>query len=204
MQKKINKNSKIFLAGHNGLVGSAIYRKLKFDGYKNVVVKTKKELDLRDQKRVFLFFKKKKFHAVINAAATVGGIHANNKYKADFIYNNISIQSNIIHASYLNNVEHMIFLGSSCVYPKNSKQPIKEHYLLSNELEKTNEAYALAKIVGLKVCEFYNNQYKTDFFTLMPCNLYGPYDNFHSKNSHFIPALIKKFIEAKRKKKKSC
>jgi len=202
MQKKINKNSKIFLAGHNGLVGSAIYRKLKFYGYKNVVVKTKKELDLRDQKRVFLFFKKKKFHAVINAAATVGGIHANNKYKADFIYNNIAIQSNIIHSSYLNSVEHMIFLGSSCVYPKNSKQPIKEKYLLSGELEKTNEPYAIAKIAGIKMCESYNSQYGTNYKCLMPTNTYGPNDNYDLLTSHFYPALIRKVHEAKINKKK--
>lgn len=202
MRKKINKNSKIFLAGHNGLVGSAIYRKLKFYGYKNVVVKTKKELDLRDQKRVFLFFKKKKFHAVINAAATVGGIHANNKYKADFIYNNIAIQSNIIHSSYLNSVEHMIFLGSSCVYPKNSKQPIKEKYLLSGDLEKTNEPYAIAKIAGIKMCESYNYQYGTNYKCLMPTNTYGPNDNYNPLTSHFYPALIKKIHDAKINKKK--
>ena len=202
MRKKINKYSKIFLAGHNGLVGSAIYRKLKFYGYKNVIVKTKKQLDLRDQKKVFLFFKKNKFHAVINSAATVGGIHANNKFKADFIYNNITIQSNIIHSSYLSGVEHMIFLGSSCVYPKNSKQPIKEKYLLSGELEKTNEPYAIAKIAGIKMCESYNSQYGTNYKCLMPTNTYGPNDNYNPLTSHFYPALIKKVYDAKMNKKK--
>ena len=202
MLKKINKNSKIFLAGHNGLVGSAIYRKLKFYGYKNIIVKTKKQLDLRDQKKVYVFFKKNKFHAVINSAATVGGIHANNKFKADFIYNNIAIQSNIIHSSYLNGVEHMIFLGSSCVYPKNSKQPIKEKYLLSGELEKTNEPYAIAKIAGIKMCESYNYQYGTNYKCLMPTNTYGPNDNYNPLTSHFYPALIKKVHDAKINKKK--
>ena len=157
--------------------------------------------DYFQQKKVFNFLKKKKPDFIFLAAAKVGGIHSNNKYKANFIYENLMIQSNIIHSAYMNGIKELIFLGSSCVYPKNSKQPIKEKYLLSNQLEKTNEAYSLAKIVGFKVCEFYNQQYKTNFFTLMPCNLYGPYDNFHSRNSHFIPALIKKFIEAKRKKK---
>lgn len=202
MAKIINKNSKIFIAGHNGLVGSAIYRRLKLNGYKKIIIKSRKQLDLRNQKKVNLFFKKNKFDAVINAAATVGGIYANNKYKADFIFNNISIQSNIIHSSYLFKVSHMIFLGSSCVYPRDCKQPIKEDYLLGGELEKTNESYAIAKIAGIKMCESYNFQYKTNYKCLMPCNTYGPNDNYNLLTSHFYPALIKKIHDAKINKKK--
>ena len=201
MSNKITKNSKIFLAGHNGLVGSAIYRKLKDYGYKNLIVKSKKQLDLRNQNKVNLFFSKNKFHAVINAAAMVGGIHANDRYKAEFIFNNLSIQSNIIHSSYVNNVKHMIFLGSSCVYPRNCKQPIKEEYLLNGKLEKTNEPYAVAKIAGIKMCESYNFQYNTNYKCLMPCNSYGPNDNYDLITSHFYPALIKKIELAKEKNK---
>jgi GDP-L-fucose synthase len=197
-----NKNLLIFVAGHKGLVGSSLLRRLKFHGYKNIVTKTKKELDLRNQTKVSNFFKKLKIDAVINAAGKVGGILANNKYKADFIYDNITIQNNIIHSSFTNNVKSLIFLGSSCIYPKNSKQPIKEKYLLTGPLEKTNEPYAIAKIAGVKMCESFNFQYKTNYKCLMPCNLYGPNDNYHSENSHFLPALIKKVHQSKIKKKK--
>ncbi len=193
----MHKNSKIFVAGHNGLVGSAICRKLKFYGYKKITTISKKKLDLRDQKKVNLFLKKNKFEAVINAAATVGGIYANNKYRADFIFNNISIQSNIIHSSFLSGVKNLIFLGSSCVYPRNCKQPIKENYLLNGALEKTNEPYAIAKIAGIKMCESYNFQYNTNYKCLMPCNTYGPNDNYNLLTSHFYPALIKKIYDAK-------
>lgn len=198
----INKNSKIFVSGHKGLVGSAIIRKLKFYGYKNIITISKKKLDLRNQSKVNFFFKKYKPNAVINAAATVGGIYANNKYRAEFIYNNLAIQNNIIHASYLNKVHNLIFLGSSCVYPKNCKQPIKEEYLLSSTLEKTNEPYAIAKIAGIKMCENYNLQYGTNYKCLMPTNTYGPNDNYDNLTSHFYPALIKKVYEAKKRNKK--
>jgi GDP-L-fucose synthase len=191
----ISKNSKIFLAGHNGMIGSAIYKKLK-KKYKNVIVIDKKKLDLRDQSKVFNFLKKTKPHATIIAAAKVGGIKANNEFKADFIYDNISIQNNLIHGSYLCGTKNLIFLGSSCVYPKNSKQPIKEKYLLSNFLEKTNEPYAVAKIAGIKLCESYNHQYKLNYKCLMPSNSYGLNDNYDPKSSHFLPAIIRKILEA--------
>ncbi len=203
MQNSITKNSKIFVAGHNGLVGSSIIRRLKFFGYKKIIVKSKKELDLRDQKKVNSFFKKYKPKAVINAAATVGGIYANNKYRAEFIFNNLAIQNNIIDACYKNNINQLIFLGSSCVYPKKCKQPIKESYLLKGELEKTNEPYAVAKIAGIKMCESYNIQYKTNFKCLMPCNTYGPNDNYDYLTSHFYPALISKIHNCKIKNKKN-
>ena len=199
----IKKKSSIFVTGHNGLVGSAVLRRLKFYGYENIITKTKKQLNLKDQSKVFRFFKSHKIDAVINAAGKVGGIHANNKYKADFIYDNISIQNNIIHSCYKNNIKHLIFLGSSCIYPRDAKQPIKEKYLLTGELEKTNEPYAIAKIAGIKMCESYNFQYKTNYKCLMPCNLYGPNDNYNLQNSHFIPALISKIHFAKKRKKKS-
>jgi GDP-L-fucose synthase len=198
----INKKSSILLTGHKGLVGSAILRRLIFSGYKKIITIDKKKLDLRDQKEVFKFFRIKKIDGVINAAALVGGILANSKYKANFIYDNITIQNNIIHACYMNNIKDLIFLGSSCIYPKMSKQPIKESYLLTGELEKTNEPYAIAKIAGIKMCESYNFQYKTNFKCLMPCNLYGPNDNYDLNNSHFFPALIKKMHKAKKKKNK--
>ena len=197
----INKKSKIFIAGHKGMVGSAILRSLKSKGYKNLYFIEKKKLDLRDQKKVFKYLKKIKPDGVIIAAATVGGINANNTFKADFIYNNLEIQNNLIHGSYLNNVKNLIFLGSSCVYPKNSKQPIKEEFLLSNYLEKTNEPYAIAKIAGIKMCSSYNYQYKLNYKCLMPCNSYGINDNYDLKTSHFLPALIKKIIEAIQDKK---
>ena len=198
----INKKSRIFVTGHKGLVGSAVIRRLNHYGYKNILNIEKKILDLRNQQKVFAFFKKNKIDAVINAAGKVGGIYANNKYKADFIYDNLAIQNNVIHACFQNKVKSLIFLGSSCIYPRNSKQPIKENYLLAGELEKTNEPYAIAKIAGIKMCESYNFQYKTNYKCLMPCNLYGPNDNYDVKTSHFFPALIAKAIEAKKNQKK--
>lgn len=199
----LNKKSFIFVTGHKGLVGSSILRRLKYNGYKNIIIKTKKELDLRKQTKVANFFRKNKIDAVINAAGKVGGILANNKYKADFIYDNISIQNNIIHSCFENNIKDLIFLGSSCIYPRNSKQPIKEDYMLAGPLEKTNEPYAIAKIAGIKMCESYNYQHKTNYKCLMPCNLYGPNDNYNLENSHFLPALINKIHEAKIKNKKT-
>ncbi len=203
MFNKITKNSKIFVTGHKGLVGSAIIRRLKFYGYTNILTINKQKLDLRDQKKVNNFFKKNKLDIIINAAATVGGILANNEYKGEFIYNNLAIQTNIIHASYINKVKQLIFLGSSCIYPRNSKQPIKESFLLKGALEKTNEPYAIAKIAGIKLCESYNYQYGTNFKCLMPCNTYGPNDNYDPETSHFYPALISKIFNAKIKNKKS-
>jgi len=198
----LNKNSKIYLAGHKGLVGSAILKKLQSCGYKNIMVRNRKQLDLRDQKKVFNFFKKNRFQFVIIAAAKVGGIYANNTYRADFIYDNLAIQNNIIYSSFLTGIKNLIFLGSSCIYPKNCKQPIKEDYLLTGELEKTNEPYAIAKIAGIKLCESLNIQYGTNYKCLMPCNIYGPNDNYNLKNSHFFPALIAKIYDATMKKKK--
>jgi GDP-L-fucose synthase len=198
----ISKKSSIFVSGHKGLVGSSVIRRLKFFGYKNIIYRSRNQLDLKDQSKVFKFFKNNKIDAVINAAGKVGGIYANNKYKADFIYDNITIQNNIIHACYTNKIKNLIFLGSSCIYPRNAKQPIKEEYLLTGELEKTNEPYAIAKISGIKMCESYNFQHKTNYKCLMPCNLYGPNDNYNLENSHFLPALISKIHTAKIKKKK--
>ena len=188
----LNKKSKIFLAGHKGLVGSAILKKFQKLGYSNITVKTRKQLDLKDQKKVLNFFKRNKFQYVINAAAKVGGIQANNNYRAEFIYDNLMIQNNIINSSFLTGVKNLIFLGSSCIYPKNCKQPIKEKYLLTGELEKTNEPYAIAKIAGIKLCESFNIQYGTNYKCLMPCNIYGPNDSYDLENSHFFPALISK------------
>jgi GDP-L-fucose synthase len=198
----INKKSKIFVTGHKGLVGSAVLRRLNHSGYKNILTVDKKKIDLRNQQQVNNFFKRNKINAVINAAGTVGGIYANDNYRADFIYDNLAIQNNVIHACYQNKVKSLIFLGSSCIYPRNSKQPIKEKYLLTGELEKTNEPYAIAKIAGIKMCESYNSQYKTNYKCLMPCNLYGPNDNYNLKTSHFFPALIAKAVDAKKNKKK--
>ena len=192
----INKNSKIFVAGHNGMIGSAIVRKLKLLNYKHIILRNKKQLDLTNQSKVYNFLKKEKPNAVILAAAKVGGIYANNEYRGEFIYENLSIQNNIIHGSFINGVKNLIFLGSSCIYPKNCKQPIKEKYLLSNYLEKTNEPYAIAKIAGVKLCESYNLQYNLNYKCLMPCNSYGINDNYDLKSSHFLPALIRKIIEA--------
>ena len=183
---------KIFLAGHNGLVGSAILKALKKKGYNKVLTVDKKKLDLLDQKSVYNFVKKHKPQVVIIAAARVGGIYANNAYGGKFIYENLQIQNNLIHSSYLNKIKNLIFLGSSCIYPKFSKQPIKEEYLLSGKLEKTNEPYAIAKIAGVKMCEAYNKQYGTNYKCLMPTNAYGPNDSYHLMNSHFFPALIRK------------
>jgi GDP-L-fucose synthase len=197
----VNKKSKIYIAGHQGLVGSAILRKLVSCGYKNIIFRTRKQLDLNNQKKVFQFLKKNKPNFIFIAAAKVGGIYSNNKYKAEYIFENLSIQSNLIHSAYLTGVKKLIFLGSSCVYPKMSRQPIKEEYLLDGPLEKTNEAYAIAKIAGIKMCESYNSQYKTNYKCLMPTNTFGPNDNYDSLNSHFFPALIKKVHNVKIKNK---
>ena len=197
----IDKKSKIFVAGHNGLVGSAIVRKLREKGYKNIITIDKSKLDLTNQLQVFSFLKKKKPKFIFIAAAKVGGIYSNNKFRAEFIYSNLSIQNNIIHAAYKCKIMNMIFLGSSCVYPKLCKQPIKEDYLLNGVLEKTNEPYAIAKIAGIKMCESYNFQYKTNYKCLMPTNTFGPNDNYNSLNSHFFPSLIKKIHTIKKTKK---
>jgi GDP-L-fucose synthase len=193
----INLRSKIFVAGHKGLVGSAIVRKLKINGYKNILIADKSKLDLTNQQKVFNFLKKNKPNFIFMAAAKVGGIYSNDKYRAEFIYNNLSIQTNIIHAAYLCGIKDLIFLGSSCVYPRMCRQPIKEKYLLSGELEKTNEAYAIAKISGIKMCESYNVQYKTNYKCLMPTNTFGPNDNYDQLNSHFFPSLIRKIHQLK-------
>ena len=200
---QLNKNSKIFLAGHNGMVGSSVYNHFKKKRYKHIFTQNKNKLNLIDQKQTENYIKKLKPDFVIIAAARVGGIFANNKYKANFIYENLMIQTNLIHASYLAGVKKLIFLGSSCIYPKFAKQPIKEDYLLSGKLEPTNDAYAIAKIAGVKMCDAYNNQYGLNYICLMPTNLYGPNDNYDLNNSHFYPALISKIFNAKNKKKKS-
>ena len=193
----MKKNSKIYIAGHNGMVGSAIYRNLKNRGYDNFVIRTSSELDLSDQYSVFLFFKKERPEFVFDAAAKVGGILANNTYRAQFIYENMMIQNNLIHAAHEHKVKKLLFLGSSCIYPKLALQPLKEEYLLSGELEYTNEPYAIAKIAGIKMCENYYRQYSDNFISVMPTNLYGPNDNFDLQSSHVLPALIRKFHEAK-------
>ena len=198
----INLKSKIYVAGHKGLVGSAIIRKLKKKGYKNIIFKSKKQLDLKNQKKVYSFLKRNKPDFIFIAAAKVGGIYSNDKYRAEFIFDNLSIQANIIHSAYLCGIKNLIFLGSSCVYPRNCKQPIKESYLLTGELEKTNDAYAIAKIAGIKMCESYNIQYKTNYKCLMPTNTFGPNDNYDTLNSHFLPALIKKVHDLKLNNKK--
>lgn len=190
-------NKKIYIAGHLGMVGNSILQKLKTKGYNNIIVKSRQELDLTDAKKVFDFFEKEKPYWVFLAAAKVGGIYANDNYAVDFLLENLKIQNNIIEASYKNNVEKLLFLGSSCIYPKNCPQPIKEEYLLTSELEKTNEPYALAKITGIKLCNAYNKQYDTNYISVMPCNLYGINDNYHSENAHVIPMLIRRFHEAK-------
>ncbi len=197
----INKKSKIYIAGHKGLVGSAILRKLKLKQYSNLIYKTRKQLDLTNQKNVYNFLKKKNPDAVIIAAAKVGGIKANNISKAEFIYENLAIQNNLIHGSYKAGIKNLIFLGSSCVYPKDCKQPIKEKYLLSGYLEKTNEPYAIAKIAGINLCSSYNYQYNLNYKCLMPCNAYGINDNYNPDTSHFLPALIRKIIYALKNKK---
>ncbi|MEW8956618.1 GDP-L-fucose synthase family protein [Clostridium sp.] len=193
----MEKNSKIYVAGHRGLVGSSIYRILEEKGFTNIVKRTHKELDLTDYTEVDKFFKEENIEYVFLAAAKVGGILANNTYPADFIMENLLIECNVIKAAHKYKVKKLMFLGSSCIYPKNAPQPIKEEYLLSGYLEPTNEAYALAKISGLKMCEYYNRQYGTNFISVMPTNLYGPNDNFNLETSHVMPALIRKFHEAK-------
>ncbi len=197
----INLSSKIYVAGHNGLVGSAIVRQLKRNGYKNIIVANRKKLDLTKQLDVLKFLKKKKLDFIFLAAAKVGGIYSNNRYKADYLYENLAIQSNVINGAYLSGVKNLIFLGSSCIYPKKCKQPIKESYLLTGELEPTNDAYAIAKIAGIKMCESYNVQYKTNYKCLMPTNTFGPNDSYDGLNSHFLPALIKKVDKLKDSKK---
>jgi GDP-L-fucose synthase len=193
----MNLKDKIYVAGHNGMVGSAIVRKLREKGFISIITRSSSELDLVNQQNVHNFLQEEKPDYVVIAAAKVGGIHANDSYPAEFIYQNLMIEANLIHGSYLAGVSKLLFLGSSCIYPKESQQPIKEEYLLSGHLESTNEPYALAKIAGIKLCESYNRQYGTDYRSIMPTNLYGPNDNFHPKNSHVIPALIRKFHEAK-------
>ena len=193
----MNKNAKIYVAGHRGLVGSAIISNLKSKGYSNFVIRSHNELDLSNQLAVTEFFQKEKPEYVFLAAAKVGGIVANNTYRADFIYENLMIQNNIIHQSYIEGVKKLMFLGSTCIYPKNCLQPMKEEYLLTNELEYTNEPYAIAKIAGIKMCESYNLQYGTNFISVMPTNLYGPNDNFDLEKSHVLPALIRKMHLAK-------
>jgi GDP-L-fucose synthase len=193
----MNKEAKIYIAGHRGMVGSSIMRKLKNEGYHNLLVKTSKELDLRNQEAVKTFFAEEKPDYVFLAAAKVGGIIANSTYKADFIYENLMIQNNVIHESYRNKVKKLMFLGSSCIYPKLAPQPLKEEYLLTGLLEPTNDAYAVAKIAGIKMCDAYRDQYGCNFISVMPTNLYGPNDNYDLNNSHVLPALIRKFHEAK-------
>ena len=193
----MNKDAKIYVAGHRGLVGSAIVRNLEAKGYKNIICRTHKELDLTNQEAVRTFFKEEKPDYVFLAAAKVGGIHANNTYPADFIYDNLMIQNNVIKAAHDFKVKKLLFLGSTCIYPKMAPQPIKEEYLLTGSLEETNEAYAVAKIAGLEMCKFFKRQYGDNFISCMPTNLYGPNDNFDLKNSHVLPALIRKFHEAK-------
>ena len=192
------KKIKIYIAGHNGMVGKSIHKYLIKNKIGNIITATRKKLNLENFNKVNKFIKDNKPDAIINCAGKVGGILANNTFPIEFLNENIAIQTNLIKSSYLNSVENFINLGSSCIYPKKSKQPIKERYLLTGSLEKTNEAYALAKIVGLKMCEFYNSQYNKSYLTIMPCNLYGPNDNFDSKKSHFLPALIKKVIDSER------
>ena len=190
-------NSKIYIAGHRGMVGSAIYRKLKKEGYNNIVTRSSAELDLRIQSDVEDFFEQEKPEFVFLAAAKVGGIVANNTYRGDFLYENLQIQNNIIHSSYLNGVKKLMFLGSSCIYPKLAPQPLKEDYLLTGPLEPTNEPYAIAKIAGIKMCDAYRSQYGCNYISVMPTNLYGYNDNYHPQNSHVLPALIRRFHEAK-------
>ena len=187
----------IYVAGHKGMVGSAIVRKLQAEGHRNIITRTHAELDLTDQQAVRDFFRSERIDYVVLAAAKVGGIYANNTYPADFIYQNLMIQANVIHEAYTAGVENLLFLGSSCIYPKMSPQPMKEEYLLSGYLEPTNEPYAVAKIAGIKMCESYNRQYGTSYFSVMPTNLYGPGDNYHLENSHVIPAIIRKYHLAK-------
>jgi len=194
----MNKTDKIYIAGHRGMVGSAIKRKLEKEGFTNFVCRTSAELDLRNQQAVADFFAQEKPKYVFLAAAKVGGIHANNVYRADFLYDNLQIQNNIIHQSYVHGVDKLLFLGSSCIYPKFAEQPLKEESLLTNTLEPTNEPYAIAKIAGIKMCEAYRDQYGCNFISAMPTNLYGPNDNYDLNNSHVLPALLRKMHEAKK------
>jgi len=194
----MEKNAKIYIAGHRGMVGSAIHRKLQQEGFQDFVLRTSSEVDLRNQAAVQSFFEAEKPDYVFLAAAKVGGILANNTYRGAFIYENLMIQNNVIHAAYLNGVKKLLFLGSSCIYPKLAPQPLKEEYLLTGLLEPTNEPYAIAKIAGIKLCDAYRSQYGCDFISVMPTNLYGPNDNYDLKKSHVLPALMRKFIEAKR------
>ncbi|RMG80815.1 MAG: GDP-L-fucose synthase [Bacteroidetes bacterium] len=193
----MNKDAKIYVAGHRGMVGSAIVRKLQKEGYNNIITVTRQEVDLTNQAKVNDFFRSEKPDYVFLAAAKVGGIHANNTYRAQFIYENLMIEANIIHAAYQNQVEKLLFLGSSCIYPKFAPQPIKEEYLLTGALEPTNEPYAIAKIAGIKMCEAYRDQYGANYISAMPTNLYGPNDNYDLQNSHVLPALLRKFHTAK-------
>jgi len=193
----VKKEDKIYIAGHRGMVGSAILRKLKSEGFENFVLRTSSELDLRNQQEVKQFFESEKPDVVVLAAAKVGGIQANNIYRAEFLYDNLMIQNNVIHQSYLNGVKKLLFLGSSCIYPKMASQPLKEEYLLTGLLESTNEPYAIAKISGIKMCEAYRSQYGCNFISAMPTNLYGPNDNYDLQNSHVLPALLRKFHTAK-------
>ena len=198
----INKNAKIFLAGHNGMVGSAIFKKLIEKGYKNIVTQNKVKLNLLNQDKTFNFIKRCKPQVVILAAAKVGGIISNLRFKDKFLYENLQIQNNIIHGSYLSGVKNLILLGSSCIYPKHCKQPMKEKYLLTGLLEETNDAYSIAKIAGIKMCEYYSEKHKLNYKSFMPPNLYGPNDNYDLNNSHFYPALLNKIHNAKKKNKK--
>ncbi|WP_299708116.1 GDP-L-fucose synthase [uncultured Pontibacter sp.] len=193
----MEKKSKIYIAGHRGMVGSAILRKLEANGHTNIITRTSSELDLRNQQAVQVFFETEKPDYIFLAAAKVGGIHANNFYRAEFLYDNLMIEANIIHAAHLSGVKKLMFLGSSCIYPKLAPQPLKEEYLLTGPLEQTNEPYAIAKIAGIKLCESYRDQYGSNFISVMPTNLYGYNDNYDLQNSHVLPALIRKFHEAK-------
>ena len=198
----LNKNSKIFVAGHMGMVGSSICKKLKQFGYKNIIVANRKKLDLLNQNKVYNYLKKKKPNLVIIAAAKVGGILANSKFKEKFLFENLQIQNNLIHGSYLAKVKNLIFLGSSCIYPRDCKQPMKEKYIMTGKLEETNDAYAIAKIAGISMCENYSKNYHLNYKSLMPPNMYGPGDNYNLKNSHFFSALISKITTAKKRNKK--
>src|SRR5690606_31267183 len=193
----MNKNARIYIAGHRGMVGSAIHRLLSGRGYRNFILRQSNELDLRDQQAVARFFQEEKPEYVFLAAAKVGGILANDTYRAEFLYDNLAIQNNVIHQSYVHGVKKLLFLGSSCIYPKLAPQPLKEEYLLTGPLEPTNESYAIAKITGIKLCDAYRAQYGCNFISVMPTNLYGPNDNYDLQNSHVLPALIRKFHEAK-------
>ena len=199
----MNKSKKIYIAGHTGMVGSALVRKFKTNGFNNIIYKNSNELDLKNQDLVNRFFDIEKPDYVILAAAKVGGIHANNTYRAEFIYDNLMMELNTIHAAYVNNISKLLFLGSSCIYPKKANQPLKEEYLLSGFLEKTNQPYAIAKIAGIEMCDSYRSQYGCNFISAMPTNLYGTNDNYHPENSHVLPALIRKIIIAKKNNNKS-